>query len=543
MAPSQLKKAIGAIKDRTSITLARVGGSTSISNLEVAVVKATRHDENPPNQRYINEIIHLTTYSRTLVNACVTIIGQRLNKTKNWVVALKTLILIQRLLSQGTQVLEKEIYYATRKGTKFLNMCDFRDSSSKSWDYTSFIRAYALYLDEQLEFRLQGHRGRSGGSMYRGEEGNGDAASNAVVATKGTHVSEMNDKAVFSRINQLTQLLDRLLACRPTGAAKHNRVVMMALFPIVKESIPLFHNITEVLGILIDRFMQLDIPDMVKVYETFQRISKQFDELDSLYDWTKTIGILRFSDYPDVKKIPQSKLDMMDDFIRQKTAMLQNRMKINTPAAQVKKAEPQKALPPLPKEEDIKIQEAGDFLNLSEDAPGREEENADTFALALLDSGLTTNAHPSTDWEMALVQSVSHFSNQNFSLPKGLDAFVLDSMYQQGAMAPSGPVSTGSASSVATGLGRWPHTLALPAPPAAYGGFSTNSDPFAASLTIAPPPYVQMSEIEKKHQFLVEEQMMWQRYARNGMQGQVGLARVQQQNSYQYITGGYTQTW
>lgn len=97
-------------------------------------------------------------------------------------------------------------------------MCDFRDSSSKSWDYTSFIRMYALYLDEQLEFRLQGHRGRSGGSLYHGEEGNGGAASNAVVA-KGTHVSEMNDKAVFSRIKHLTQLLDRLLACRPTGTS------------------------------------------------------------------------------------------------------------------------------------------------------------------------------------------------------------------------------------------------------------------------------------------------------------------------------------
>lgn len=332
------------------------------------------------------------------------------------------------------------------------------------------------------------------------------------------------------------------------GAAQHNRVVMMALFPIVKESIPLFHNITEVLGILIDRFMQLDIPDMVKVYETFQRISKQFDELDSLYDWTKTIGILRFSDYPDVKKIPQSKLDMMDDFICQKTAMLQKRMKINTPATQVEKAEPQKALPPPQvtknsEAKETKEEDIGDLLNLSEDAPGREEENADAFALALLDSGLTTNAHPSTDWEMALVQSVSHLSNQNLSLPKGLDSFVLDNMYQQGAMPPSGPVNIGSASSVAVGFGQGAHTLALPAPPAAYGGFSTNSDPFAASLAIAPPHYVQMSEIEKKHQCLVQEQMMWQQYAREGMQGQVGLARVQQQNSYQYITGGYTQTW
>ena len=545
MAPSKLRKAIGAIKDRTSITLARVGGSTSVSSLEVAILKATRHDENPPNQRYVNEIISLTTYSRNLVNNCVTIIGQRLNKTKNWVVALKTLILVQRLLSQGTQVLEKEIFYATRRGTKFLNLCDFRDSSRKScaWDYTSFIRAYALYLDEQLEFRMQGYKGRSGGYTYRGEEGN---VTNAMVA-KGTPVSEMTDDAIFSRINHLMQLLDRFLACRPTGAAQHSRVVMMALFPIVKESIPLFHNITEVLGILIDRFMQLDIPDMVKVYEIFHRISKQIDEVESFYDWTKGIGILRFSDYPEINKIPQSKLDTMDDFIRQKTAMLQNKMKITSPVRQVKKAEPQKALPPPEdtKSEDIKIQEEGDLLNLSEDAAGTEEEYVDTYALALINSGLTTTAPTSTagDWELALVQSVSQFSNQKPSLPNGLDTFILDNMYQQGAMPHQVMPSSGSASSV-VGLGWGPHVLALPAPPQANNGFSTNYDPFAASLAIAPPSYVQMPEIEKKHQLLVEEQLMWQQYARDGMQGQVGLAKVQQQqHSYQYITGGYTQTW
>ncbi|KAL8497799.1 hypothetical protein ACS0TY_021218 [Phlomoides rotata] len=90
--------------------------------------------------------------------------------------------------------------------------------------------------------------------------------------------------------------------------------------------------------------MQLDIAGMVKVHDIFSRISKQFDELDSFYDWSKTIGIMCFSDYPEVKKIPQSKLDMMDDFIRQKSAMLQNRKP--KPVEQVKKEEPQKALPP-----------------------------------------------------------------------------------------------------------------------------------------------------------------------------------------------------
>ncbi|KAK6135368.1 hypothetical protein DH2020_030879 [Rehmannia glutinosa] len=539
MAPSKIRKAIGAVKDQTSIGLAKVGSSNSLSDLDVAIVKATRHEEYPPDERYVREILNLTTYSRAFVNACVSTIARRLSKTKNWVVALKTLMLIQRLLAEGDHAYEQEIFFATRRGTRLLNMSDFRDTSGKSnaWDYSAFVRTYALYLDEQLEFRMQGRRGKR------------------------------------------------------AGAAKENRVVSVALYPIVKESFQLCYDITEIMGVLIDRFMQLEIPDMVKVHEIFCRVSKQYDELDAFYGWSKTVGIARSSEYPDVEKISQKKLDMMDDYIHERSAMAQNKRSGSAepkpiPIAEENEPEPEpdmnsiKALPPpegfpdeteneeqkqeieTPKEDEkVKTQVEGDLLNLGSDAPTTQE-HGDKLALALFDGGPATSAPSDTktpweafkessgDWEMALVQSASHLSNQKANLPGGFDTLILDGMYQQGAtaqaVASSGLVATGSASSVALGSAGRPAMLALPAPPAADGGAassSVNTDPFAASLAIAPPPYVQMSELEKKQRLLVEEQVMWQQYARDGMQGQVGLAKVQPQNPYPYNTGGYTRTY
>lgn len=85
--------------------------------------------------------------------------------------------------------------------------------------------------------------------------------------------------------------------------------------------------------------------------------------------------------------------------------------------------------------------------------------------------------------------------------------------------------------------------LALPAPPGAEGDkTAAGADPFAASLSVAPPPYVQMSEMEKKQRLLVQEQLMWQQYARDGRQGHLGVENVQQ-NSYPYNSGGYTHTF
>ncbi|PIN09572.1 Clathrin assembly protein AP180 [Handroanthus impetiginosus] len=573
MAPSKIRKAIGAVKDQTSIGLAKVGSSNSLADLEVAIVKATRHEEYPPDERYVREILNLTTYSRTFVSACVSTISRRLSKTKNWVVALKTLMLIQRLLSEGEPAYEQEIFLTTRRGTRLLNMSDFRDTSGRSnaWDYSAFVRTYALYLDEQLEFRMQGRRGKRSGYGYQVEDEEGGGVAHNAMVLRATPPREMKIDRLFSRVHHLMQLLERFLACRPT------------------ESFQLCYDITEILGVLIDRFMQLEIPDMVKVHEIFYRVSKQYDELDAFYGWCKNVGIARASEYPEVEKISQKKLDMMDEYIHERSTMAHNRRPESIeskPEQPEPEPEPEqdmksiKALPPperfkqesenkeeqkeeakeveQPKEEKATKADpqVGDLLNLGEDAPTTEEQG-DKLALALFDGTAPATTAPenaitpweafkesSGDWETTLVQSASHLSNQKASLPGGFDTLILDGMYQQGAtdqaMASSGLVATGSASSVALGSAGRPAMLALPAPPGTDSGSSRNADPFAASLAIAPPPYVQMSEMEKKQRLLVEEQMMWQQYAKDGMQGQVSLAKVQKQNPY---TGGYTRTY
>lgn len=376
------------------------------------------------------------------------------------------------------------------------------------------------------------------------------------------------------------------MICIETGGAKNNRVVIVALYSIVKESFQIYYDITEIMGILIDRFMELDIPNCVKVHEIFCRVSKQFDELDVFYDWCKTVGIARSSEYPEVERITQKKLEVMDEFIRDKSALAQSkrgRSEEKNNDAMRELQEPEiieedmnaiKALPPpegfcaeengqLPEENEKKQDSYGrnnattleaDLLNLGE-IPVTSEEHGDKLALALFDGGGAAKAPPQTqtweafpsddpaDWETALVQSASCLSNQKATLGGGFDTLLLDGMYQQAntATVVASGVAHGSASSVAFGsAGQPPTMLALPAPPMASGGgmplMPGSADPFAASLVVAPPPYVQMSEMEKKQKLLVEEQLMWQQYAKDGMQGQLGMAKLQQVN---YNTHSY----
>ncbi|ESQ36625.1 hypothetical protein EUTSA_v10007148mg [Eutrema salsugineum] len=591
MGSSKLKRAIGAVKDQTSVGLAKVNGrSASLSELDVAIVKATRHEEYPAEEKYIREILSLTSYSRSYINACVNTLSRRLNKTKCWTVALKTLILIQRLLGEGDQAYEQEIFFATRRGTRLLNMSDFRDvSRSNSWDYSAFVRTYALYLDERLDFRMQARHGKRGvycvgGETEEDEQDNPAADLSTAIVVRSQPIAEMKTEQIFTRVQHLQQLLDRFLACRPTGTARNNRVVIVALYPIVKESFQIYYDVTEIMGILIDRFMELDIPDSIKVYDIFCRVSKQFEELDQFYSWCKNMGIARSSEYPEIEKITQKKLDLMDEFIRDKSALEQTKKSKSVKSdeedddARTEEVNEEqedmnaiKALPePPPKEEEDakpeeeakeevtvekKQEEVGDLLNLVDINGVEATETGDSLALALFDgpyaSGSGSESGPgweafkddSADWETALVQSATNLSGQKTELGGGFDMLLLNGMYQHGAVSAAVKNSTaygasGSASSMAFGSAGRPAAtmLALPAPATANGNSNgpVPMDPFAASLVVAPPPYVQMNDMEKKQRMLMEEQMMWHQYSREGRQGHMNLRQSQNQPNYSY---------
>ena len=98
--PSKLKKAIGAVKDQTSISLAKVV-NTSSSNLDVVVLKATSRDKEPIDERYVNEILETISSNKLNAAICAHAIAKRIGKTKNWVVALKSLMLVLRIFQDG----------------------------------------------------------------------------------------------------------------------------------------------------------------------------------------------------------------------------------------------------------------------------------------------------------------------------------------------------------------------------------------------------------------------------------------------------------
>lgn len=580
-----IRKALGAVKDQTSISIAKVSSAVA-PDLDVAIVRATAHDDGPADDRHFREVLHLTSHSRAYIAACVSSVSRRLAKTRDYVVAAKCLALLHRLVADGDPHFRHEILRpAGRRGAPVLALLsDFRDEAhSASWDHSAFVRAYALYLDERVRYLLSLLPAPRTVRFADDHAIAGGGVTPALATTTSVH--DMDPEGLLGRARQLRQLLGRVLSCRPSGEARHSRVVLATLYPVVKESAQLYADVSVVLAVLLDRFFDMEYPDCVKAFEAYVSTARQIDDLLAFYSWCNDVGVARPSDFPEVKRIDEKLLETLEQFMRERGRAGQTSPPPPLPRQQTQqpvqeqpagsdepdeydmngikalpapehynaapaRLVPEKAAPVAKKTPDQAAQ--SDLVDLREPAATADEQG-NKLALALFsgppaakgadgswvafpsdDAPQVTSAWQTpaaepgkADWELALVETASNLSRQKAAMGGGLDPLLLNGMYDQGAVRQQvrAQAASGSASSVALpGQGAATPVLALPAPDGTVQ--TIGGDPFAASLAVPPPSYVQMAEMERKQELLVQEQQMWMQYRHGGMQGQAGLNRL-----------------
>ncbi|KAL0394272.1 UNVERIFIED_CONTAM: putative clathrin assembly protein [Sesamum latifolium] len=222
----------------------------------------------------------------------------------------------------------------------------------------------------------------------------------------------MNPERIFGKMGHLQRLLDRFLSCRPTGLAKNERMILVALYAIIKESFKLYADVCEVLAVLLDKFFDMEYQDCVKAFDAYASAAKQIDELVSFYNWCKDIGVARSSEYPEVQRITSKLLETLEEFVRDRAKAMKSpeRKEETKPTPQEEEPVPDmneiKALPPPedynppppPEPEPPKpaIQETGDLLDLRDEGVTADDQG-NKFALALFAGPVANNGNGS--WE------------------------------------------------------------------------------------------------------------------------------------------------
>lgn len=503
---NSLRKALGAIKDTTTVSLAKV--NSDYKELDIAIVKATNHVERPAKEKHIRSVFAAisATRPRADVAYCIHALARRLSKTQNWAVALKTLIVIHRALREVDPTFQEELINYGRSRSRMLNMAHFKDDSSpNAWDYSAWVRAYALFLEERLEcFRVLKYD----------------------VETDRPRTKDLDTPELLEQLPALQQLLYRVLGCQPQGASLHNFVIQLALSMVASESIKIYNAISDGTVNLVDKFFEMQRHDAVKALDIYRRAGKQAEGLSEFYEVCKSFDVGRGEKFMKIEQPPASFLQAMEEYVREaprgstfRKDQVTDAPKITLALEYKKSPEVQEKSPPSPPPpepesapEPAKVQapvaEPPDLLGLNDPAPVASElDEKNALALAIVPvadqstPAATDPANGATGWELALVTAPS--SNENATatskLAGGLDKLTLDSLYddairrsnQQGNYNPWEPVQ-----------------MAGPMMP------QTIHDPFYASNVMAAPPSVQMAAMASQQQAFMFQQQQHQQMMR-----------------------------
>ncbi|CAA0806525.1 Putative clathrin assembly protein [Striga hermonthica] len=415
------RKAIGAIKDSTSVGLAKV--NSEYKDLNVSILKATNHVEVLPKEKHVRIILGAVSGSRPRadVSFCIHALTKRLAKTRTWVVALKTLIVIHRALREVDHSFCEELIFHNKGRGHLLNLLHFKDDSSPSaWDYSAWIRSYALYIEECLEcFCVLKY------DFYRDH----------------SRTKKLDTPALFEQLPALQNLLFRLLGCEPLGAARHNFMIHFALSIVAAESVRLYVAITDGVLMLVDKFFEMQRRDAVRALEIYRKSGEQANRLSEFFEMCRGLEFGRRQKYVKIEQPPPSFLQSMEEYIKDapQTLMLpwtsdDEMPKLIAAAPEhTLEADPNEATAEEPPNESTKTDKSDndvplipDLLSWDEPSQVTSEPGAgSTLPLSLATPELSSEP---AGWELALVTTrVSTSAAQNKGV--ALDRSMLDSLY------------------------------------------------------------------------------------------------------------------
>ncbi|RWR91502.1 putative clathrin assembly protein [Cinnamomum micranthum f. kanehirae] len=518
-----LKKAYGALKDSTTVGLAKV--NSEFKELDIAIVKATNHSQTPPKERYVRKIFTATSVvcPRADVAYCIQALAKRLGKTRSWMVALKTLIVIHRTLREGDPTFREELINYSRRA-HILRISSFKDDSSiLAWDCSSWA--------ERLKKSAPG-------------------------ATKGhSRTSELGSHDLLEQLPSLQQLLFRLIGCRPEGASFYNDLIQYALTLVLKESFKLYCAINDGIINLVDLFYDMSRYDALKAFNIYKRAGQQAEGLTEFYEFCKGLDLARNFQFPTLRQPPPSFLATMEEYIKEapRTGAVSNKRleykerdvvtcKSESSLAEdlpIKKVDTSHIMPAAETEEpppptieaapqSAPTENTGDLLGLNEVNPVAVNLDEST-AMALVivppeddSKPLSTRGLEGIDmgvagWELELVtapsSNTSHLTENR--LGGGFNKLLLDSLYENGEAMQQQQQQQNTGYGFGMTINQFdPH------------------DPFFISNGIAPPSNMQMALMAQQQQ-LHQQQNQHQQHMMSMMMVPYSSQRPQHQQQQQ----------
>ncbi|KAL5776008.1 hypothetical protein ACOSP7_008934 [Xanthoceras sorbifolium] len=292
----KLRLALGLVKDHATIGKAMIHNydGKGFSDIEIAVVRATGHDYGPIDDKYIREILFLVSNSPGSIYFLAERISLRLEKTRDRLVALKTLMLIHRLLRGGSRYFEQQLRNAYVTGHLQLSTRWFLRNSDPS---VCFLHKYAAYLEERMRWIIN------------------QAGKLEPVMSQGFDFQCYQEKSidmVFRKLPKCQDFIDRVLKSSPFDIFPCDNLAQVAMINTLKESFQVYMTFSEGVAALVNMFFDLARPARALACDILKRASQQSQELHDLYENSKRIIENKNLEYPSVQIITMEHITALE---------------------------------------------------------------------------------------------------------------------------------------------------------------------------------------------------------------------------------------
>ncbi|KAL3502100.1 hypothetical protein ACH5RR_036549 [Cinchona calisaya] len=297
----RIRQVFCSLKEHTSVSYAKIATIGGFCDLDLIIIKATSPDDLPFNEKYVHEIMKIFSISPTSYRTFALFFYRRFSKTECWRVALKSLLLLHRLLRSLPEdsPFRTELLWA--RSNKFMTLypCDFQDfSSSAAEDYTNFIRSYARLLDEAIDcLSIE------------------DTETDEQLMSKSFPDKMKELGRMIEVLPQLQSLIDRVMDCRPTGTAAKNFIVQSTMKHIIRDSFICYTTFRKEIVVILDNLIQLPYRSCAEAFDIYKKAAIQANELSEFYDWSKSMGLCGAYEFPFVDRIPLIQIRALGAFL------------------------------------------------------------------------------------------------------------------------------------------------------------------------------------------------------------------------------------
>ncbi|KAB2061560.1 hypothetical protein ERO13_A10G087400v2 [Gossypium hirsutum] len=264
---------IGIIKDKASQSKAALISNPRTLSLHLALLRATTHDPfSPPDPTHLATLLSFGHCSRATASTAVDAIMDRLQTTRDASVAIKCLITVHHIIKRGSFILQDQFsVYPSTGGRNYLKLSNFRDDTTPlTWELSSWVRWYALYLENLLSTsRILGFFLCSTSSSVDKDR-------------EEDRVSSLINTELLKEINSLGNLIEQI-AKKPDSSNSNGNVLVDAVLGLVGEDY--LSSINEI-SIRVSEFKErldcLGFVDSVELVCALRRLEECKERLSTL---------------------------------------------------------------------------------------------------------------------------------------------------------------------------------------------------------------------------------------------------------------------